>query len=295
MSDKFLVQQTSKQEVTYSDKRRKDLATVSEKSRLKGRAEREKEVRDEGLRKSLLDNGETKAMRMMKAMGYQPGEKSKEAPVPVDQRWQGKTRRQGLGTSAVSRAILQASGEQKQPEVSAVDAYRARVTAEQDSRHAEALLRNARKSCEELDMKSGLDYSPLWLDPALLTVRDEDLLPNERALLRRAFGSRLYQDGEAGDTLFRQEKRLKKGLDAVTEVPANEEAGQTSNEPQVAMSPEEEAEAFCFLPVRRALSSHTAPDRMLTTFSLTGCNSADDHTGPPSERAFLLSILRLSV
>ncbi|SCV71823.1 BQ2448_4517 [Microbotryum intermedium] len=83
---RFLVEpttNTSSNELTYADRRRKTVGRGREKAlinqRKGGRGERERQVREEGLRRDLLKEGNGErgggnvGLRMMKNMGFEPG------------------------------------------------------------------------------------------------------------------------------------------------------------------------------------------------------------------------------
>ncbi len=260
MSDKFLQQaeeasRKSKAPVSYSERRRKELADSSAKARQQSRAEREREAREEGLRKNLLQESKpaaaqdsNKALQMMLAMGYKAGEslgaskvtddadagkaseekpaKRAAEPLELDDRWQGKARH-GLGSGAVSKAIkaAAAAAEEKQEQaISDLADFRSRMAAEEALRHTEALLSKARKICENLDTsRLKLEYSPLWIDPAWLQEDWERLGESERQVLSSAFGAELdsvrgvQADDGGSDQLARREAKLRKALDRAEE------------------------------------------------------------------------------
>lgn len=212
MSDKFLDVATagapggkkagSASAETYSERRRKELNRATERGRILSRAERERLARRQGLGRSLIEiaegedrgkrkreeeekeQGESKALRMMKAMGYVAGdalgkkddgggdddkeapradkeadeEKGRDmtAPLPIDERWIGARVRHGIGL--LSRSIHAAS--EKQAEEAAkgdLEDFRKRATKEHEARHCEALLKRARKTCEDLDRQQDVE------------------------------------------------------------------------------------------------------------------------------------------
>lgn len=122
------------------------------------------DVADRSDRAQPLGTGTEAALRMMRAMGYVPGQAlgAKEAlnePLAPDQRWlgtDGRVKKLGIGHAALSQRIAQAS--EAQPDidpVSQMDAFRQRQAQAAQQRHEEALLGAARKVCRELDEAHG--------------------------------------------------------------------------------------------------------------------------------------------
>ncbi|KAE8216519.1 hypothetical protein CF327_g370 [Tilletia walkeri] len=121
-------------------------------------------------------------------------------PLAVDDRWLdvSKKARYGLGNVAVIRSKLEDrplpdkkdvggdSSTASQEQSSTLSDFRTRRAEEEKTRRAEMLLRNARRTCEDLDRKMGLDFSVLWLDPNLLRP-DARPTEEEAELLDRAF------------------------------------------------------------------------------------------------------------
>ncbi|CAD6891992.1 unnamed protein product [Tilletia controversa] len=116
-------------------------------------------------------------------------------PLAVDDRW--SKARYGLGNAAVLRTKVDDcpradpdtsvnASAASQGQSSSLTDFRSRRAKEEETRRAEMLLRNARRTCEDLDRKMGLDFSVLWLDPNLLRP---DARPTEEdvELLDRAF------------------------------------------------------------------------------------------------------------
>ena len=301
MSDKYLLQaeeasKKAKSQVSYSDRRRKELAESSAKARQKSRAQREEEVRREGLERSLLESAgneaagggggpsglqaDSKAVKMMLAMGYKPGQElgSKAAapqipqdaesgdgdvpvpssavhPIALDSRWQGKVRH-GIGSSAVSLAIHRAASDQRQRNTASSSAqdladFRSRVAAEQTQRHVEKLLDKARHTCEELDRKIlQMEYSPLWIDVKWMDMDWETQLgENAREILKSAFGDELEQrqggeDEQDGSKLAEQEAKIRKALEQTAQSKSEEAGEEPPNpKPPPGTIAEEEAEA----------------------------------------------------
>lgn len=317
MSDKYLLQaeeesKKTKAQVSYTDRRRKELAESSAKARQKSRAQREEEARREGLERDLLasagngassgidgapgSQGDNKALKMMLAMGFKPGQElgsktpasqptqdvedrdktvpltsSAAQPIAIDSRWQGKVRH-GIGSSAVSLAIHRAASEQRQRDASETSAqdladFRSRVAAEQTQRHVEKLLGKARHTCEELDRKHlNMEYSPLWIDVKWMDLDWETQLgENAREILKNAFGEELEHrqagldgDGEEGSKLAGQEAKVRKALEQTAPSKAEEEGEEPPNpRPPPGTILDEEAEA--------ALDSTEAADAPLSS------------------------------
>lgn len=213
MSDKFLAVATagapggkkvgSTSAETYSERRRKELDRAKDRGRILSRAERERLARRQGLGRSLIEiaegedrgkrkreeeekeQGESKALRMMKAMGYvagdalgkkddgggndddkeapsidkeADGEKGRDmtAPLPIDERWIGARVRHGIGL--LSRSIHAASAKQAEEAAKGdLEDFRKRATKEHEARHCEVLLKRARKTCEDLDRQQDIE------------------------------------------------------------------------------------------------------------------------------------------
>lgn len=86
-------------------------------------------------------------------------------PLQIDLRWiGGSSIRHGIGSRAVSKAIKEASApeakEARERKAQALmDDFRSRTAAEHQSKHTETLIKKARKTCEELDRKNGIQVS----------------------------------------------------------------------------------------------------------------------------------------
>ncbi|WFD45195.1 acetyl-CoA C-acetyltransferase [Malassezia psittaci] len=221
MSDGLLSQletQDSQRQLSYAENRAKvlreqqenqrreiDAANARRAKRQRGPLEGEEEARQIGMAVNVWERAEMQhdreapqvgcgteaAIRMMRAMGYEPGTSlgRDQTIVPMDpifpdQRWLSRSgdqgpRRLGLGHHALSQQIAQATTELQFRTMdleTQADHYRmdqARFAAE---KQLHGLLRKARKICRELDEDTGLEvswatnvqYSPLWLDPSAL-------------------------------------------------------------------------------------------------------------------------------
>lgn len=207
----------------YSEQRRKYLERAKESNHIPKKAQREEAARRQGLARNLIDlvddgkdapqhgkkrkdrdeegntlspqdersshntsaeaAGGNKALRMMLAMGFKPGQSlgktyDNEAqadvatrqrntePIRLDERWLGPKQRSGIGSlPAVSASALagdiDAADErrrQKEHEPSLED-FRSRTRERHEARHVESLLVPARKTCEELDRTLGMEVS----------------------------------------------------------------------------------------------------------------------------------------
>ncbi|KAE8219611.1 hypothetical protein CF319_g6724 [Tilletia indica] len=139
-------------------------------------------------------------------------------PLAVDDRWLdvSKKARYGLGNVAVVRSKLEDrplpdkdvggdSSKASQEQSSTLSDFRTRRAEEEKTRRAEMLLRNARRTCEDLDRKMGLDFSVLWLDPNLLRP-DARPTEEEAELLDRAFPPMHVENEEESSTRRESER-----------------------------------------------------------------------------------------
>lgn len=228
MSDALLEQLEARavpRPATYSERREKARRDEAEARRAamdaaedRQRARRgegslgESEARQRGLATNVIDRvaeaerargpapgaGSSAALRMMMAMGYEPGkaignsDSARTTPLAPDQRWmQGKdaAHRVGIGHASLSKRIAHAAqhaSEPLDPQDQAERFRHERMRAARE-RHVEALLRKARRTCRELDEEAGFTYSPLWLDPSCF--------PQEHAL----YQPRILGENERGD------------------------------------------------------------------------------------------------
>ncbi|WFD01023.1 acetyl-CoA C-acetyltransferase [Malassezia yamatoensis] len=238
MSDGLLSQletQDSQRQLSYAEKRAKvlreqqenqrremDAANARRAKRQRGPLEGEEEARQIGMAVNVMERAETQqdreapqigcgteaAIRIMRAMGYEPGTSLgrdqtivPKDPIFPDQRWLSRSgdqgpRRLGLGHHALSQQIAQATTELRYRTMdmeTQADHYRMDQAKFAAEKHLHGLLRQARKICRELDEENGLEvswatnvqYSPLWLDPSALpeqhTLHQESLVKgNER-------------------------------------------------------------------------------------------------------------------
>ncbi|KAK0520938.1 hypothetical protein OC834_006846 [Tilletia horrida] len=188
-------------------------------------------------------------------------------PLGMDDRWlasgsKDRPLRFGLGNSAVVQRILRGTGStgtgtstssqeaSSSQDTAALDTFRSRRAEEDRMRHAETLLRSARRTCEHLDRKRGVQYSVLWIDPSWLRPEARPT-EDELELLEQAFGDGCEPPSvqpEASEVADRQARR-------------------------------QEAEEFCILDAVARLSRTTAHLRSQLQYCLfCGCayNSEED-------------------
>jgi hypothetical protein len=175
-------------------------------------------IPEPGSKRSLEDADDkfgqsNKALKMMMAMGYQQGkglgrgenevseakkdEREAEStskpiiePLAIDERWMGAKAKAGIGrmsalsAQALSQDISKASSKEANAKntLSKEEVFRQRTRDEQNIRHYERLLIDARSTCEDLDTKLGVQFSPLWLNPESLS-KTPDQLPHHVASL----------------------------------------------------------------------------------------------------------------
>lgn len=188
--------------LSYAEKRRKAINKGQQRGLTVSRKEREAAARDEGLGRNLIVearmkeaqpvystpeaststvSSDNKALDMMRKMGFTPGQalgKRKEAsPNPDDNEparskprttpigFQLKTGRGGLGREEARKFRLDPNAPLP-PELRESQAqYLASVREQFDDRKAESVLKGARRTCEELDRRIGMEKSVMWLDP----------------------------------------------------------------------------------------------------------------------------------
>ncbi|CCV00739.1 unnamed protein product [Malassezia sympodialis ATCC 42132] len=170
------------------------------------------EAADRADRAQPLGAGTEAALRMMKAMGYVPGQalgapEALDAPLAPDQRWlsaDGRRKKLGIGHADLSRRIARAAEAPRSASpASDVAAFRQRQAEAAQRRHNEGLLRAARKACRECDEAHGWesvlagenerghdDAEALWL----YALRDEGPpraapAPRERRVDAERFGA----------------------------------------------------------------------------------------------------------
>lgn len=201
MSDSLLQQLEqgdAPRQMTYAEKRAQTLKEHEERQRREmeeaneRRAKRqrgplagEQEARELGMAVNVIDrvaaaedddeapkagSGSSAALRMMLAMGYQPGtalggDTEHRAPITPDQRWLSKAndagpKRLGIGHADLSRRIAQAAADVRDapadPE-SQADAFRRGKMQDAAQKHTEWLLRKARQILRELDEEAGVE------------------------------------------------------------------------------------------------------------------------------------------
>lgn len=125
------------------------------------------EAADRADRAQPLGAGTEAALRMMKAMGYVPGQalgapstdNALDAPLAPDQRWlsaDGRRKKLGIGHADLSRRIAQAAeAPRSENPASQIEAFRQQQAEAAQQRHNEHLLQAARKTCRECDEAHG--------------------------------------------------------------------------------------------------------------------------------------------
>lgn len=289
----------------YTEQRRKKLNDDYDRGRMLPRAKREKEARQKGLSKNLFgeldeekeatstsakrkeddtEDSETaekeqrgsKAMRMMLAMGFKPGEslgrpspqahiseledesedepiistsKPLTDPLNIDERWlDPRYKRSGIGiapraqsaTAAISKDIDLAIDQEKNANSNIENDFRVRNRAAQEGRHIEALLVTARKTCQELDSMPpySMTYSPLWINPEALKKSKHELPVHVAELIDFAFQGLDTNEGNKGE-----EKNDISPLENDGEIPNKDQ----EEEAQAAIKRADDARRFCFL------------------------------------------------
>jgi Domain of unknown function (DUF4187)/G-patch domain len=316
MSDKYIIEaakvdrlgikggdKSSKKKDGYTEQRRKKLNDDYDRGKILPRAQREREARQKGLAKNLFgefddeeDIGSTstkrkgteneqrgsKAMRMMLAMGFKPGEALGKSslqshipelddddsddesantasnpltnPLDIDERWlDPRNKRSGIGiapriqsaTAAISKDIDRAIDKENNASSNLEQDFRIRNRAAQEERHIEALSVSARKTCQELDSMSpyNMTYSPLWINPEALKKSKHELPTHVAELIDFAF-----QGLETKGEITSEEK--KKNASPHENDMLNE---QQNEEKEATIKRADDARRFCFLPPKARL------------------------------------------
>ncbi|BGP24676.1 coiled-coil domain-containing protein 75-like protein [Rhodotorula toruloides] len=145
-----------------------------------------------------------------------------------------------------------------------LEGYLSRLRSSMDDRRAFGLLRSARRTCEELDRRAGIEDSPMWRDPD--EVEREEQRRNRRRLFERVDKEveSDEEDAKKGESLFgakedeppkgktgRGDLAYETGVSA-TVVETEEEEAESAAKQQVpagertALDVEEEAEWFSY-------------------------------------------------
>lgn len=171
----------------HEERQRREMEEANERraKRQRGPLAGEQEARELGMAVNVIDrvaaaedddvapkagSGSSAALRMMLAMGYQPGtalggDTEHRAPITPDQRWLSKAndagpKRLGIGHADLSRRIAQAAADVRDapadPE-SQADAFRRGKMQDAAQKHTEWLLRKARQILRELDEEAGVE------------------------------------------------------------------------------------------------------------------------------------------
>ncbi|KAH7100562.1 hypothetical protein BKA62DRAFT_771333 [Auriculariales sp. MPI-PUGE-AT-0066] len=215
LSPKFLAEPTTttsrSQAQTYAERRRaaqKAAEIKHEQNRKRSRRELEEAARENqttSLFARAENEGGSKAMDMMRKMGFKPGQslgrndaddedadappesnpglgiKTKHRVEPVTASiWEGR-KGLGLGKRAPSPSRVASERKSKVARVAAVESetredFRDRSRDEWAERRAEGQLAAARRTCVTLDDKAGVEYNVFWLDIHKLASFPPDLL-----------------------------------------------------------------------------------------------------------------------
>ncbi|GAA5820453.1 hypothetical protein JCM11251_005633 [Rhodosporidiobolus azoricus] len=233
-------------DLSYQERRKRKIIQSEDKGRAnnKSRKQQEEELREEGLRTSLIAKdteagGESKALKMMKSMGFKPGEalgrqqdnnggtappvagpsrgglgfsRAGFAPIggaspapaePVAEKprtepikFEMRAARTGLGVPQAKRlrsfpAHLLPLDSSTSP-LPDLEGYLSHLKTSVDARRAFGLLRSARRTCEELDRRAGIEDSMMWRDP------EEEQREEEKVKRRRLF-DRVDEDLDSDD------------------------------------------------------------------------------------------------
>ncbi|GAA5919075.1 hypothetical protein JCM6882_003713 [Rhodosporidiobolus microsporus] len=250
-------------DLSYAERRRRKIAQSEDKGRANARSRKQQEddTREEGLRTNLIARdtelgGESKGLKMMKSMGFKPGEAlgrkqdddgekqlptagpsrgglgfarasfapvggaaTPEPPTAAPQAEKRRTEpikfemreaRTGLGVPQPKRLRTFPSHllplDSSSTPLPDLEGYLASLKTSIDARRAFGLLRSARRTCEELDRRAGVEDSPMWRDP------EEEEREKTRLERRRVFDrvdDELDSDDErkVGDKEARDKKR----------------------------------------------------------------------------------------
>ncbi|KAL8279948.1 hypothetical protein RQP46_007529 [Phenoliferia psychrophenolica] len=278
---RFLIEApSSTKELSYAEKRKRKLASSFDKGRThqRSRKQQEEDARAEGLATNLIARdtleGESKALRMMKGMGFTPGEglgkKRKvdgedEGPTPSGSepiKFHMREGRTGLGVPGSSKSssafppsvLAAAEAARAANPLPDINLYLSRNLGLFNERKAFGILRSVRKTLEELDRRAGIEDSVMWKAPED-QVRDE-----RRDRAKRAFrGGDVDPDEDWGVDVKgeREEQDRGRGLDyekGLSGVVVDED-GDGEEGDEAKLDREEEAEWLAFdSPVRLALT-----------------------------------------
>lgn len=148
----------------YRSANQNQSASSSSNSNLK------RPISDTEIDDSSIDKPEQKKSQLSTSSNTSTSAPSKpdflaSEPLQIDSRWiGGASVRHGIGSISVSKAIKEASTpeakeERERKAKALLEDFRGRTAAEHRLKHTEALLKRARKTCEELDRGAGLEVS----------------------------------------------------------------------------------------------------------------------------------------
>ncbi|KAI9019982.1 hypothetical protein CLU79DRAFT_756604 [Phycomyces nitens] len=180
MSTKFLEANTANQQLTYTEKRRKQLHNQQLKSYIKPRAQLEQEAREEGLNRAM--DSENKGMKLMMKMGFKAGMtlgKNESAGIHEPISVELKKGRQGLGMES---SVKRSRDEQEAQEVQesskrvALDpmAYRDAMAERAKEGKLTRRIGAGASLCKKLDEEAGIESNVLWaLVPKPITEEED--------------------------------------------------------------------------------------------------------------------------
>ncbi|ODQ56080.1 hypothetical protein SAICODRAFT_22501 [Saitoella complicata NRRL Y-17804] len=185
---------------TYSQRRTRIQREQFEKSQTKSQKVIEQEKREEALRQSLLEkeeHKESKAMKMMKMMGYNAGEGLGKTGVGTTKRVEPisiemKESRTGIGHgTAVKRKLQEVAEDARKKQVVEEVDYQDRVREERELRQTEGRSRAAQRMCEALASDEEMNQrrvNVVWRGLVRERVRKErERLMREQMMERRPF------------------------------------------------------------------------------------------------------------
>ncbi|UZJ56513.1 hypothetical protein CBS101457_005833 [Exobasidium rhododendri] len=143
-----------------------------------------------------------------------------------------------LSAQALSQDISEASSSltNQNSRLNVEDQFRQRSREEHNVRHYEKLLVNARSTCQDLDQKLGVKYTPLWVNPDSLSKHSDELPEHVASLLEYAFAglddkAKQRQEGREGE----------------------KEDDDDDDDKKESVARAKETKMFCFLPARARL------------------------------------------
>ncbi|CAG8487965.1 9679_t:CDS:2 [Paraglomus occultum] len=216
MSDIFLAEAPKPKEsaLTYSERRRLKLS--SNKGSIKPLREREKESREQGLSQRIdTEENASPGLRLLRRMGYKEGMALGRStggridPVPVEIR-QGRSGL-GLDTEIRERESEEAERVVKRARIDDEE-YRSRIREGRLEKRAFAQLESAKRICEDLDMKIGVEQNPLWWTPEADPADDQSALAESNEAGNDKGRQSDKHDDVADDSLSPEDTRTQLGI-----------------------------------------------------------------------------------